>query len=125
MTHQVEVLPRGSTRHKNVFKSNAQDVNLDKMLRASVIVYILTPIGSISLSSRSALETVFKVNTEELQKILSALTRNFTNIFLSKLRAKAQVRGSRPHYFVRGMCRTTAAAQGHCPSFVSPTSMTS
>ncbi|KAK4821831.1 hypothetical protein QYF61_004191 [Mycteria americana] len=38
----------------------------------------------------SALETVFKVNTEELQKILATLTRNFTNIFLNKLRTKAQ-----------------------------------
>ncbi|KFO85784.1 Exocyst complex component 3-like 4, partial [Buceros rhinoceros silvestris] len=38
----------------------------------------------------SALETVFKVNTEELQKILAALTRNLANIFLSKLRTKAQ-----------------------------------
>ncbi|XP_010161032.1 exocyst complex component 3-like protein 4, partial [Antrostomus carolinensis] len=38
----------------------------------------------------SGLETVFKVNTEELQKILAALTRNFTNIFLNKLRTKAQ-----------------------------------
>lgn len=38
----------------------------------------------------SGLETVFKVNTEELQKILAALTRNFTNIFLNKLRTKTQ-----------------------------------
>ncbi|XP_069639495.1 exocyst complex component 3-like protein 4 isoform X2 [Haliaeetus albicilla] len=38
----------------------------------------------------SGLETVFKVNTEELQKILAALTRNFTNTFLNKLRTKAQ-----------------------------------
>ncbi|XP_063015967.1 exocyst complex component 3-like protein 4 [Melospiza melodia melodia] len=38
----------------------------------------------------SGLETVFKVNTEELQKILAALTRNFTNIFLTKLRTKTQ-----------------------------------
>ncbi|KFP86165.1 Exocyst complex component 3-like 4, partial [Acanthisitta chloris] len=38
----------------------------------------------------SGLETVFKVNTEEVQKILAALTRNFTNIFLTKLRTKAQ-----------------------------------
>ncbi|XP_031969002.1 exocyst complex component 3-like protein 4 isoform X2 [Corvus moneduloides] len=38
----------------------------------------------------SGLETAFKVNTEELQKILAALTRNFTNIFLTKLRTKAQ-----------------------------------
>ncbi|KAM7109348.1 exocyst complex component 3-like protein 4 [Ciconia maguari] len=38
----------------------------------------------------SGLETVFKVNTEELQKILATLTRNFTNIFLNKLRTKAQ-----------------------------------
>ncbi|KFV52206.1 Exocyst complex component 3-like 4, partial [Gavia stellata] len=38
----------------------------------------------------SGLETVFKVNTEELQKILAALTRNFKNIFFSKLRTKAQ-----------------------------------
>ncbi|XP_010156171.1 PREDICTED: exocyst complex component 3-like protein 4 [Eurypyga helias] len=38
----------------------------------------------------SELETVFKVNTEELQKIVAALTRNFTNIFLNKLRTKAQ-----------------------------------
>ncbi|KAI1237579.1 hypothetical protein IHE44_0013659 [Lamprotornis superbus] len=36
------------------------------------------------------LETAFKVNTEELQKILATLTRNFTNIFLTKLRTKAQ-----------------------------------
>ncbi|NXY19402.1 EX3L4 protein, partial [Atrichornis clamosus] len=38
----------------------------------------------------SGLETVFKVNTEELQKILDALTRNFINIFLTKLRTKTQ-----------------------------------
>ncbi|XP_076201614.1 exocyst complex component 3-like protein 4 [Aptenodytes patagonicus] len=38
----------------------------------------------------SGLERVFKVNTEELQKILATLTRNFTNIFLNKLRTKAQ-----------------------------------
>ncbi|NXP07317.1 EX3L4 protein, partial [Thinocorus orbignyianus] len=38
----------------------------------------------------SGLETVFRVNTEELQKILAALTKNFTNIFLNKLRTKAQ-----------------------------------
>ncbi|XP_054142709.1 exocyst complex component 3-like protein 4 [Melozone crissalis] len=38
----------------------------------------------------SGLETVFKVNTEELQKILATLTRNFTNIFLTKLRTKTQ-----------------------------------
>ncbi|KFQ81334.1 Exocyst complex component 3-like 4, partial [Phoenicopterus ruber ruber] len=38
----------------------------------------------------SGLETAFKVNTEELRKILAALTRNFTNIFLNKLRTKAQ-----------------------------------
>ncbi|NXG11070.1 EX3L4 protein, partial [Sakesphorus luctuosus] len=38
----------------------------------------------------SGLQTEFKVNTEELQKILVALTRNFTNIFLTKLRKKAQ-----------------------------------
>ncbi|NXU86842.1 EX3L4 protein, partial [Xiphorhynchus elegans] len=38
----------------------------------------------------SGLETEFNVNTEELQKILVALTRNFTNIFLTKLRTKAQ-----------------------------------
>ncbi|NXI37208.1 EX3L4 protein, partial [Galbula dea] len=38
----------------------------------------------------SGLETAFQVNTEELQKITAALTRNFTNIFLNKLRTKAQ-----------------------------------
>ncbi|XP_053801436.1 exocyst complex component 3-like protein 4 isoform X2 [Vidua chalybeata] len=38
----------------------------------------------------SGLETAFTVNTEELQKILAALTRNFTNIFLTKLRTKTQ-----------------------------------
>ncbi|NXE96393.1 EX3L4 protein, partial [Menura novaehollandiae] len=38
----------------------------------------------------SGLETAFKVNTEELQKILDALTRNFTHIFLTKLRTKTQ-----------------------------------
>uniref|UniRef100_A0A8C0V2K2 Exocyst complex component 3 like 4 n=1 Tax=Cyanistes caeruleus TaxID=156563 RepID=A0A8C0V2K2_CYACU len=38
----------------------------------------------------SGLETAFKVNTEELQKILAALTRNFTNHFLTKLRTKIQ-----------------------------------
>ncbi|KAJ7406576.1 exocyst complex component 3-like protein 4 isoform X1 [Willisornis vidua] len=38
----------------------------------------------------SGLETEFKVNIEELQKILETLTRNFTNIFLTKLRKKAQ-----------------------------------
>ncbi|XP_015487660.1 exocyst complex component 3-like protein 4 isoform X3 [Parus major] len=38
----------------------------------------------------SGLETAFKVNTEELQKILAALTRNFINHFLTKLRTKTQ-----------------------------------
>ncbi|NXF98093.1 EX3L4 protein, partial [Eubucco bourcierii] len=38
----------------------------------------------------SGLETTFKVNTKELQKILAALTRKFTNIFFDKLRRKAQ-----------------------------------
>ncbi|XP_009870572.1 PREDICTED: exocyst complex component 3-like protein 4, partial [Apaloderma vittatum] len=38
----------------------------------------------------SGLETVFKVNTEELQKIIAALTRNFTKLFVNKLRTKAQ-----------------------------------
>uniref|UniRef100_A0A8B9FHF6 Exocyst complex component 3 like 4 n=1 Tax=Amazona collaria TaxID=241587 RepID=A0A8B9FHF6_9PSIT len=38
----------------------------------------------------SGLEAMFKVNTEELQKILAALTRNFTSIFLNELRKKAQ-----------------------------------
>ncbi|NXN94136.1 EX3L4 protein, partial [Rhinopomastus cyanomelas] len=38
----------------------------------------------------SGLETMFNVNTEELQKILAALTRKFTNIFLNKLKQKAQ-----------------------------------
>ncbi|KAM9380990.1 exocyst complex component 3-like protein 4 [Phaethornis superciliosus] len=38
----------------------------------------------------SGLETMFKVNTEELQKILADLTRKFKNIFFNKLKAKAQ-----------------------------------
>ncbi|TRZ24439.1 hypothetical protein HGM15179_002646 [Zosterops borbonicus] len=38
----------------------------------------------------SGLEKAFQVNTEQLQKILAALTKNFTNIFLTKLRTKAQ-----------------------------------
>ncbi|NXH15376.1 EX3L4 protein, partial [Bucco capensis] len=38
----------------------------------------------------SGLETVFKANTEKLQKITAALTRSFTNIFLNKLRTRAQ-----------------------------------
>ncbi|KAM9014321.1 exocyst complex component 3-like protein 4 isoform 2-T2 [Ara ararauna] len=38
----------------------------------------------------SGLEAMFQVNTEELQKILAALTRNFTSIFLNELRKKAQ-----------------------------------
>ncbi|XP_015721112.1 exocyst complex component 3-like protein 4 [Coturnix japonica] len=38
----------------------------------------------------SGLETVFKVNTEELQKILAAVTENFRNVFLDKLRTKTQ-----------------------------------
>ncbi|XP_005149623.2 exocyst complex component 3-like protein 4 [Melopsittacus undulatus] len=38
----------------------------------------------------SGLEAMFKVNTEELQKIVAALTRNFTSIFLNKLRKKTQ-----------------------------------
>ncbi|XP_065541168.1 exocyst complex component 3-like protein 4 isoform X2 [Lathamus discolor] len=38
----------------------------------------------------SGLEAMFRVNTEELQKIVAALTRNFTSIFLNKLRKKAQ-----------------------------------
>ncbi|NWZ35952.1 EX3L4 protein, partial [Brachypodius atriceps] len=38
----------------------------------------------------SGLETAFQVNTEQLQEILAALTRNFTNIFLTKLKTKAQ-----------------------------------
>ncbi|NXG46967.1 EX3L4 protein, partial [Psilopogon haemacephalus] len=38
----------------------------------------------------SGLETVFEVNTEDLQKILAALTRKFTNTFFNKLRTKTQ-----------------------------------
>ncbi|KFQ45406.1 Exocyst complex component 3-like 4, partial [Nestor notabilis] len=38
----------------------------------------------------SGLEAMFKVNTEELQKILAALTRNFISVFLNTLRKKAQ-----------------------------------
>ncbi|NXC43185.1 EX3L4 protein, partial [Penelope pileata] len=38
----------------------------------------------------SGLETVFKVDTEELQKILATLTRSFRNMFLNKLRTKTQ-----------------------------------
>ncbi|XP_030340522.1 exocyst complex component 3-like protein 4 [Strigops habroptila] len=38
----------------------------------------------------SGLEAIFKVNTEELQKILAAVTRNFTSVFLNKLRNKVQ-----------------------------------
>ncbi|KAM9557082.1 exocyst complex component 3-like protein 4 isoform 2-T2 [Guaruba guarouba] len=38
----------------------------------------------------SGLEATFQVNTDELQKILAALTRNFTSIFLNELRKKAQ-----------------------------------
>ncbi|KFQ37865.1 Exocyst complex component 3-like 4, partial [Mesitornis unicolor] len=38
----------------------------------------------------SGLETAFEVDTEELKKILAALTSNFTNTFLNKLRTKAQ-----------------------------------
>ncbi|KFP30529.1 Exocyst complex component 3-like 4, partial [Colius striatus] len=38
----------------------------------------------------SGLETGFKVNTEELQKILAALTRNFTNVFVTQFRRKAE-----------------------------------
>ncbi|NWQ78245.1 EX3L4 protein, partial [Columbina picui] len=38
----------------------------------------------------SGLETVFNINTEELQKISASLTRNFTNIFWNKFRTKAQ-----------------------------------
>lgn len=65
---------------------------------------------------------MFKVNTEELQKIVAALTRNFTSIFLNKLRKKAQVRASWAHRFVTitGMCRTSAAAEDYLPSFVLP-----
>ncbi|NXV70670.1 EX3L4 protein, partial [Atlantisia rogersi] len=38
----------------------------------------------------SGLETLFKVNTEELQKIFATLTENFINIFLNKLKTKTQ-----------------------------------
>lgn len=38
----------------------------------------------------SGLETVFNVSTEELQKILASLTKNFRNMFLNKLRTKTQ-----------------------------------
>ncbi|XP_068016283.1 exocyst complex component 3-like protein 4 isoform X2 [Melanerpes formicivorus] len=38
----------------------------------------------------SGLKTVFKVNTGELEKTLAGLTRNFTDIFLDKLRTKSQ-----------------------------------
>ncbi|XP_013796456.2 exocyst complex component 3-like protein 4 [Apteryx mantelli] len=38
----------------------------------------------------SGLQTVFKVNTEELQNVLAALTKNFRNNFLNKLRTKTQ-----------------------------------
>ncbi|XP_062433682.1 exocyst complex component 3-like protein 4 [Rhea pennata] len=38
----------------------------------------------------SGLQTIFKVNTEELQSVLAALTKNFRNFFFNKLRTKTQ-----------------------------------
>ncbi|NXI03357.1 EX3L4 protein, partial [Pachycephala philippinensis] len=53
------------------------------------VPYLIAYINSFQdLVSR--LETEFEVSTEELQRILASLTRNFTNIFLTKLRTKAQ-----------------------------------
>ncbi|NWI49368.1 EX3L4 protein, partial [Calyptomena viridis] len=80
MTELLEFVPRFEKEFK--VWSTAQDSPL-------FVPYFIAYINSFH-DLRSRLETVFKINTEELQKILAALTRNFTNIFLTKLRTKAQ-----------------------------------
>ncbi|NXK88316.1 EX3L4 protein, partial [Formicarius rufipectus] len=80
MTELLEFIPRFEKEF--MAWSTAQDSPI-------FVPYFVAYINSFhDLMSR--LETVFKVNIEELQKTLVALTRNFTNIFLIKLRTKTQ-----------------------------------
>ncbi|NWX32753.1 EX3L4 protein, partial [Notiomystis cincta] len=80
MAELLEFIPR--FEQEFMAWSTAQD-------RPIFVPYLVAYINSFH-DLVSGLETAFKANTEELQKILAALTRNFTNIFLTKLRTKAQ-----------------------------------
>ncbi|XP_032547884.1 exocyst complex component 3-like protein 4 isoform X3 [Chiroxiphia lanceolata] len=81
MTELLEFIPRFEKEFEKAW-STAQD---SPIFAPCVVAYI-----NSFHDLMSGLETEFKVNTEELQKILAALTRNFTNIFLTKLKTKAQ-----------------------------------
>ncbi|NWI96790.1 EX3L4 protein, partial [Pitta sordida] len=80
VTELLEFIPR--FEKKFTVWSTAQDSPI-------FVPYLVAYVNSFH-DLKSGLETEFRVNTEELQKILAALTRNFTNIFLTKLRTKAQ-----------------------------------
>ncbi|NXR69951.1 EX3L4 protein, partial [Rhadina sibilatrix] len=80
MAELLEFIPRFEQEFKAW--STAQDSPI-------FVPYLVAYINSFH-DLVSGLETAFQVNTEQLQKILAALTRNFTNIFLTKLRTKAQ-----------------------------------
>ncbi|NWH92875.1 EX3L4 protein, partial [Aegithalos caudatus] len=80
MAELLEFIPR--FEQKFTVWSTAQDSPI-------FVPYLVAYINSFH-DLVSGLETAFQVNTEQLQKILAALTRNFTNIFLTKLRTKAQ-----------------------------------
>ncbi|NWR31577.1 EX3L4 protein, partial [Tachuris rubrigastra] len=80
MTELLEFIPRFEKEF--MAWSTAQD----SPIFASYVVAYINSFHELM----SGLETEFQVDTEELQKILTALTRNFTNLFLTKLRIKAQ-----------------------------------
>ncbi|XP_027749410.1 exocyst complex component 3-like protein 4 [Empidonax traillii] len=80
MTELLEFIPRFEKEF--TAWSTAQD---SPIFAAYVVAYI-----NSFHELMSGLEREFHVDTEELQKILAALTRNFTNIFLTKLKIKAQ-----------------------------------
>ncbi|XP_008917737.1 exocyst complex component 3-like protein 4 [Manacus vitellinus] len=81
MTELLEFIPRFEKEFEKAW-STAQDSPI-------FAPYVVAYINSFH-DLMSGLETEFEVNTEELQKILAALTRNFTNIFLTKLKTKTQ-----------------------------------
>ncbi|XP_027494019.1 exocyst complex component 3-like protein 4 isoform X3 [Corapipo altera] len=81
MTELLEFIPRFEKEFEKAW-STAQD---SPIFAPCVVAYI-----NSFHDLMSGLETQFKVNTVELQKILAALTSNFTNIFLTKLKTKAQ-----------------------------------
>ncbi|XP_051625456.1 exocyst complex component 3-like protein 4 isoform X2 [Manacus candei] len=81
MTELLEFIPRFEKEFEKAW-STAQDSPI-------FAPYVVAYINSFH-DLMSGLETEFEVDTEELQKILAALTRNFTNIFLTKLKTKTQ-----------------------------------